>query len=137
MPKEKLRGAYDEVQVEDTLLLKDFKPVSMLKTSAHIPEKARVPAVDAHVHLEEEQGQSAETYLRLMDEVGLEACVTIAHLRGDELLGYVKRFSGAHPDRFRVVVWTDLDELEQTGKVDNLLENMKRYADAGVAGLKF
>ncbi|HUU26972.1 MAG TPA: amidohydrolase family protein [archaeon] len=138
MATQELRGAYDDFEVEDTLLLKDFEPVTILKQSAHIPEKAKFPAVDAHVHLDETEGQSAGSYLRLMDEVGLEACVSIQLLKKeDELSGYLKRFSRAHPDRFKVVIWVGLKELEKTGKVDHFMDWMKRFKDQGVAGIKF
>ncbi len=136
MAENKILGAYDEVEVEDTLLLKDFTPRTVLDQTVHIPEKARFPAVDAHVHLDETGERDVSFYLKLMDEVGLAACVSIQQLWAEELLGYLKRFSGAHPDRFRVVCWPAADMLSEPSGVQKLLDSMKRYKDAGLAGLK-
>ena len=137
MATEELGGAYDEVEVEDTLLLRDFEPVTMLNSTAHIPEKPRFPVVDAHVHLDEINGMTADKYLRLMDQAGIEACVTLCHSRYSEFSGYLKRFSGAHPDRFKVVMWSRLDELEESGKPDHFLDWIKKLKDEGLAGFKF
>ena len=85
MAENKLLGAYDEVEVEDTLLLKDFAPRTMLKQTGNIPDKAGFPAIDAHVHLDETGERDVSFYLKLMDEVGLEACVSIQQLWAEEL----------------------------------------------------
>ena len=113
MDDTKILGAYDEVEVEDTLLLKDFEPRSMLEQEVHIPEKARFPAVDAHVHLDENEERDVSFYLKLMDQVGIEACVSIQELWGEDLLGYLKRFSGNYPERFKVVCWPSTDRYAE------------------------
>lgn len=64
MARHEMRSAYDEVEVEDTLLLKDFQPVTVLKQEIHVPEKARFPAVDSHVHLDEKEGRVPKAILR-------------------------------------------------------------------------
>ncbi|MBN2290629.1 MAG: amidohydrolase family protein [Candidatus Glassbacteria bacterium] len=137
MAETKLFGAYDGVEVEDTLLLRDFTPRTVLVQQTHIPDKPAYPAVDAHVHLDETGERDVSFYLRLMDEVGLAACVSVQQLWGDELLGYLGRFSGSHPDRFRVVCWIDAGKLSGPGGIPEILEGMKRYKDAGLAGVKF
>jgi len=137
MAEKKILGAYDEVEVEDTLLLNDFTPRTILEQTVHIPDKARFAAVDAHVHLDESEQRDVSFYLRLMDKVGLAGCVSIQQLWAEELLGYLERFSGAHPDRFRVVGWAEADKLAGPGGVTEILDWMKRFKDAGMAGLKF
>ena len=137
MARHEMRSAYDEVEVEDTLLLKNFQPVTVLKQEIHVPEKARFPAVDSHVHLDEKECSSAESYLKIMDEAGVEASVSVQLFKGRETFEYLKRFSIAHPGRFKVVMWVGLEDLEQTGRVDHFLDWMKRFKDLGVGGIKF
>jgi predicted TIM-barrel fold metal-dependent hydrolase len=137
MADQELKGAYDEVEVEDTLLLKDFEPKTMLRQKINIPQRPKFPTVDAHVHFDEVKGMTAEKYLKLMDEAGIEACVTLTWLPIEEVPGYIKRFSGTYPDRFKVVIWNHLEELERTGKSDHFLDWMKRLNDMGLAGFKF
>ena len=57
------------------LLLRDFKPKSMLRRPEHIPERAKFPVVDAHNHLFGDP--SAEELLAVMDQVGVRTFVNV------------------------------------------------------------
>ena len=52
------------------LLVKDYKPRSLLRRPEHIPAKARFPVIDTHNHLFGDP--PAENLLKVMDEVGVQ-----------------------------------------------------------------
>lgn len=58
------------------ILLKDFKPRSLLKVEEHVPERAKFPVIDAHNHLFAET--TADDLVRIMDAVGVEAWVNVS-----------------------------------------------------------
>lgn len=57
------------------VLLKDFRPECLLNLTAHVPEKAICPVVDAHNHLFGEL--PAERLIEVMDAVGVRVWVNV------------------------------------------------------------
>jgi predicted TIM-barrel fold metal-dependent hydrolase len=60
---------------KENLLLKDYRPRSMLKRPVHVPEKARFPVVDSHNHLWGDV--PAEKLIDIMDQVGVKVFVNL------------------------------------------------------------
>ncbi|MCX8053054.1 MAG: amidohydrolase, partial [Armatimonadetes bacterium] len=134
------------------LLLRDFKPKSMLKRPDNTPEKARFPAIDAHNHL---FGQiPAEEMVRIMDEVGVQVFVNLSGnvtIPFDER-GYVLRrvpfewfaenYIGRFPDRFAAFTmsdfaqWDDFTLIKDDRFTDLAVQHFEEDVAKGALGLK-
>ena len=55
-PLSSLAQAPGSAKLADTLLLKDFKPRSVLRIPAHEVPKARFPVIDVHNHVNDGHG---------------------------------------------------------------------------------
>lgn len=119
---------------ETDLKLSAFQPVSMLKVPAHNIQRACVPAIDYHNHLDSFQPKDV---LQVMDACGIERIVNITMRVGDEALEVVRRYRSAAPDRFSTIGWMDWSGLEKQDFFARSVEKMERLADEGICGMKF
>lgn len=131
---------------------KDFSPETMLKNTAHIPEQAKFPVIDAHNHLFGDY--SPDELLAVMDAVGIRTfvnvtgnttlpyennCYTIVRRDISTFMnGYVK----AHPGRFGAFTMSDFAQwgdpvlIRDDGFADRCIQQMEVDVDAGARGLK-
>ncbi len=134
------------------LLLKDFQPCSMLKRSAHVPEKARFPVVDAHNHLFGER--DAAEMVRVMDEVGVKTFVNAtgnARVPYDEdgytlvrndLIDFMRSHAEPYPERFCAFTmsefarWDDPCIFGDDGFVEKAVAVLEEDVGKGACGFK-
>lgn len=115
------------------LKLKDFQPVSMLVTPEHTVERARVPAIDYHNHLDAFQ---PEEVLPVMDACNIERVVNITMRPGLGAMEILDRFA-PYRERFSVMAWMDWTGVERADFVPRSLDTLERLAERGVCGIKF
>lgn len=115
------------------LKLSDFAPRSMLLTPVHTVERAAVPAIDYHNHLDAFEPHDV---LRVMDACNIERVVNITMRTGNEAFAIIDKFA-AFPDRFSVIGWMDWSDVEQPGFFQKSVERLERLAERGVCGIKF
>ena len=93
--------------LQDTLLHKDFRPVSIFKTAQTETLKAKYPAIDMHMHApyRGDIEKNAAELLKNMDECGVEKTILFCNTgkRFDELAAVF----GKYPDR--IEMWCGLD----------------------------
>ena len=97
-----------ETGLQDTLLLKDYKPQSIFKTPQTQALKARYPAIDMHMHAPRGGGdlnKAAAELLKNMDECGIEK--TILFCGTGKAFDDTAAVFGKYPDR--IEVWCGLD----------------------------
>jgi predicted TIM-barrel fold metal-dependent hydrolase len=136
----------------DDVLLKDFRPKCLLHVPAHVPERARLPVIDAHNHLFGEL--PAEKLIEVMDAVGVRLWVnvtgnvtmplenntyTIARRDLDVFLdNYVRRY----PGRFAAFTMSDFAQwgdpvlLHDDQFADRCIEHLEEDVKKGACGLK-
>ena len=124
-----------------TLLLKDFKPVSMLHVPVHQVDRAKFYVIDVHNHINDAQGidphMPPARVVAAMDATNVRTIVILTGMWGDKLQHVIDEMVKPYPGRF--MVFTQLD----WSKVDdpNFGEEMVRQVDDSVArgarGLKF
>jgi predicted TIM-barrel fold metal-dependent hydrolase len=95
----------------DVLLLRDFRPRTALRLTAHPVERPRFPVIDAHNHLGSTFGgawsnRTPAELAATLDEAGVERFVDLDGGQGDHLSREIERWHGALPDR--VVVFSGL-----------------------------
>jgi hypothetical protein len=135
----------------DEILLKDFRPKSLLGCAERIPETARFPVVDAHNHLFGDL--SAEKLIEVMDAVGVRVWVnvtgnvtmplenntyTIARREFDH---FAQHYMERYPGRFAALSMSDFAQwgdpiLLKDDFVDRCIGHLEEDLDKGGCGLK-
>jgi len=116
------------------LRLQDYQPVSMLKAAVHEPERALLPAIDYHNHLD---SMDPLDVLAVMDACGIERVVNITMRTGDEALTIMRRFADAAAGRFATIGWMDWSDLNHPEFVQRSLDRLCRLVEHGAVGIKF
>jgi predicted TIM-barrel fold metal-dependent hydrolase len=97
-----------EPGLQDTLLLKDYKPQSIFNVPKTLVLKAKYPAIDMHMHAPRGGGdlnKAAAELLKNMDECGIAKTILFCNT-GKQFDAMAEVF-GKHPDRIQL--WCGLD----------------------------
>jgi predicted TIM-barrel fold metal-dependent hydrolase len=132
------------------LLLKDFRPRSMLHVPETRVEKPRFPVVDVHSHLtftahstkgvatgeEVTFNTTPEEALAVMDRKGIRAMVNLTGGHGRGLEQVLDAFDRAHPGRFYTCVQPIYGEFLDPRYPQLQADAIAKAAAAGARGLK-
>jgi predicted TIM-barrel fold metal-dependent hydrolase len=144
-------------RVKPDLLLKDYKPVRLLKRPDNTPERAKFPVIDAHNHLFGDP--SPEEMLAVMDAVGVRTFVNVTGNVGMPLVdncytierrefdSFLRDYVEPHPGRFAALTmsefarWGDFTLPLRPGPgrqefVDRAIEGLEADVAKGALGLK-
>lgn len=123
--------------------LVDYRPRPMLRVPEHLPERAAVPAVDAHNHLGRWLSRSGTwmvddvaAFVDGMDALGVRGFVNLDGRWGSELEANLDRYDRAFPGRFATFCHLDWGLLARADGVDRLAASLRASAAAGARGLK-
>jgi predicted TIM-barrel fold metal-dependent hydrolase len=125
------------------MLLRDFRPRSMLTTSQTKIERPRFPVIDAHNHLGSGFGEwdqrPVEELLDALDRAGIQKYVDLDGGWGEDILHrHLDHFKAAAPERFAVFGGVDWSQWPEQG--DNFGEwaaqRLREQAARGADGLK-
>jgi predicted TIM-barrel fold metal-dependent hydrolase len=102
---------------KDTLLLRDFKPQSMLHVPVHNIQRARFPVIDVHNHVNDARSSPREhippaDVVAIMDHCNIKTIVILTGKWGEPLQKVVDEMVKPYPGRFMVFTqldWTNLD----------------------------
>ena len=102
---------------KDTLLLRDFKPQSMLHVPVHNIQRARFPVIDVHNHVNDARSSPREhippaDVVAIMDHCNIKTIVILTGKWGESLQKVVDEMVKPYPGRFIVFTqldWTNLD----------------------------
>jgi hypothetical protein len=67
-----------------TLLLKDYRPISLYKSPATKVERAKFPVIDMHSHPYAKTAQQIDEWVKNMDETGVEKTMILTMMTGKE-----------------------------------------------------
>jgi len=123
------------------LKLRDWQPISMLKTRVTRVSLPKFPVIDVHNHL----GGGAETlsldrvrsYLREMDDAGVRTVVNLDGGWDERLRETVAALDEAHPGRFLTFALIDFRDFDKPGWSDREVARLRASFEAGAKGLKF
>ncbi len=122
------------------LLLRDFKPRSMLKVPVHEVERAAFPAVDVHNHVNDARGGGRPVplpeLLARMDRLNLKRIVILTGRWGEALQGVLDRMVKPHPDRFTVFAEPDWSRIDEPGFGEAMAAQIRDAVAHGARGLK-
>lgn len=134
------------------LLLKDFKPTSMLERPSHIPERAKYPVIDSHNHLFGDV--EPEEMIKAMDEVGVKIFVNATGnvsmpfdekgytIKRRDISFFLNHYVSEYPDRFLAYTmsdfarWGDFVLFKEDGFVDKTIQHLEEDIKKGACGFK-
>ncbi len=120
---------------KDTLLLKDFAPVSCLATPDHTPKKAKFPAIDAHIHIGlMNRGLSVGDQVKIMDACGVQTLVNVNGLSPQDIIKF-NEITSPYPGRFITYTRLDWKNLMDPGFAEYAAKELEEAKKAGAKGI--
>jgi len=121
-------------QSPNTILLKDYRPVSIYKIPVTQIAKAKFPIIDMHSHPYAKTTVEIDEWVRNMDEVGVEKTVILTMATGAEFDGILRKYS-KYPERFEMWCGFDLSGYTQPGFGAAAVKELERCRQAGARGV--
>jgi uncharacterized protein len=121
--------------MQDTLLLKNYRPKSIFVVPQTEVLKAKYPAIDIHMHTPrgEDLNAVARELLARKDEVGVEKTILFAGT--GELFERNMAAFGKYPDRFELWCGLDLSGYDKPGFSARVIADLERYVALGARGV--
>jgi predicted TIM-barrel fold metal-dependent hydrolase len=126
----------------DEVLLRDFRPRSMLRVATHEVSRPAAPAIDAHNHVGAVFGggwadRPASELGPILDSAGIAAIVDLDGGHGDGLRAEIERWQSGLPGRVAVFAGLDYDAWAADAAFgESESRRLRDGATAGAAGLK-
>jgi len=117
-----------------TILLKDYRPQSIYKVPVTQIEKAKFPVIDMHSHPEPKTDAEINTWIKNMDEVGVEKSMVLTMSTGKLFDDIYAKYS-KYPDRFEVWCGLDFSASKTPQFADTTVKELQRCHDAGAQGI--
>jgi predicted TIM-barrel fold metal-dependent hydrolase len=118
----------------DTLLLKDYRPVSLFKVPVTEIAKAKFPIIDMHSHPYAKTAAEIDTWIKNMDAVNVEKTMILTMTSGKEFDQINAQYS-KYPDRFEVWCGLDFTGYDQPTFPATAIKELQRCRDAGAKGI--
>jgi predicted TIM-barrel fold metal-dependent hydrolase len=124
-----------------TLLLKDFKPVSMLHVPAHQVDKARFYVIDVHSHVNDaariDEHMPPSRVIEVMNNTNVKTIVILTGMWGDKLQHVLDEMVKPFPGRFMVFTQLDWSKIDDPDFGDEMVAQLRDSVSRGARGLKF
>ena len=124
-------GAVDS---PNTILLKDYRPQSIYKIPTTQIAKAKYPIIDMHSHPYAKTGAEVTTWLKHMDEAGVEKTMILTMATGEEFDGIHAMYS-KYPARFELWCGFDFAGYNNPGFGPAAVKELERCHDKGARGI--
>jgi uncharacterized protein len=121
--------------LQDTLLLKDYRPKSIFRVPETKVLKAKYPAIDMHMHAPRGENTEAlaKEVLKAMDETGVEK--TIIFCGTGETFDRNAAAYGKYPDRFELWCGLDFTGIDKPGFGPATIAELERCVKLGAKGV--
>jgi predicted TIM-barrel fold metal-dependent hydrolase len=133
------KSAQDADQ-KKTLLLKDFKPESMLHRPAHTVGRAKFYVIDVHNHVNDAQGIDdpipPQRVVEMMDATNVKTVVILTGMWGDKLQKVLDTMVKPYPGRFLVFTQIDWSKIDDPNFGQEMVTQLDDAVKRGARGLK-
>jgi predicted TIM-barrel fold metal-dependent hydrolase len=123
-----------------TLLLKDFKPVSMLHVPEHKIDRAKFYVIDVHNHINDAMGiddhMDPKRVVQIMDATNVRTVVILTGMWGDKLQKVIDEMVKPYPGRFMVFTQIDWSKIDDPNFSQKMVEQIDDGVRRGARGLK-
>jgi predicted TIM-barrel fold metal-dependent hydrolase len=124
-----------------TLLLKDFKPVSMLHLKVHPVDRAKFYVIDVHNHVNDAARIDAHMppgrVIEVMNNTNVKTIVILTGMWGNKLQGVIDEMVKPYPGRFMVFTQLDYRKINDPNFGDEMVALLRDSVARGARGLKF
>lgn len=121
-------------QNPDSLLLKNYRPVSVYNIPITKVEHARFPVIDVHSHDYAKTDQDIQTWIRNMDKYGIEKTIILSGQTGPGFDSVVAKY--AHfGNRFEIWCGFDYTGYNSPGWPDHAIKELERCHKMGAKGV--
>ena len=123
------------------LLLRDFKPISMLHAHAHNVERARFPVIDVHNHVDDARSKGrghippAEV-IATMDRCNISKIVILTGGWKQDLQKVIDEMVRPYPGRFIVFTQIDWSKIDDPDFSQEMVQQLDDAVARGARGLK-
>lgn len=118
----------------NTILLKDYRPVSIFKVPVTNVEKAKFPIIDMHSHPYPKTDAEITTWLKNMDEVNVEKTMVLTMTTGKAFDEFYAKYS-KYPDRFEVWCGLDFAGYNTSAFPNSAVKELERCKEKGAKGI--
>lgn len=121
--------------LQDSLLLKDYRPQSIFKIPQTRVDKARYPAIDMHMHAPRGGNLDSIALIQIknMDEAGVQK--TILFCGTGKTFDQLAAVYGKYPDRFQLWCGFDLTGYDKPGFGPATIAELERCVGLGARGV--
>lgn len=130
----------EDADQKKTLLLKDFRPVSMLHAPAHSIDRAKFYVIDVHNHVNDAQGISHPMdpagVIRIMDSTNVKTVVILTGMWGNALQKVIDTMVKPYPGRFMVFTQIDWSKIDDPNFSRETVAQLDNAVARGARGLK-
>src|SRR5438270_2723126 len=129
-----------DAEQKKTLLLKDFKPTSMLHASVHNVDRAKYYVIDVHNHTNDAAGigerMPPQRVLDVMNNTNVRTVVILTGLWGDKLQKVMDEMVKPYPGRFIVFTQIDWTKIDDPNFSQEMVTQLDDAVHRGARGLK-
>jgi uncharacterized protein len=118
----------------ETILLKDYRPKSIYKIPITEVPKAKFPVIDMHSHPYAKTPAEIASWVRNMDEVGIEKIMVLTETSGQEFVEMKKKFA-PYPSRFEIWCGFDYTGYNKPGFGPEAVRALERCHELGAGGV--
>jgi predicted TIM-barrel fold metal-dependent hydrolase len=123
-----------------TLLLKDFKPATMMHAPVHEIPKAKFYVIDMHNHFNDaariDEHRPAQDGIKAMDNTNVKTVVILTGMWGDKLQGVIDEMVKPFPGRFMVFAQYDWSKIDDPNFSQEMVAQLDDAVARGARGLK-
>jgi predicted TIM-barrel fold metal-dependent hydrolase len=129
-----------DAEQKKTLLLRDFKPVSMLHVPAHHVDRAKFYVIDVHNHINDAMGIDnpvpPQQVIEVMDKTNVRTVVILTGMWGDKLQKVIDQMVKPYPGRFMVFAQFDWSKINDPNFSQEMVAQLDDAVARGARGLK-
>lgn len=121
-------------QTSNSLLLKNYRPVSIYKTPNTIVDKAAFPVIDMHSHPYAASDKEIDEWVKIMDAVGIQKTLLLTYTAGRAFDSLVQKYS-RYPGRFELWCGFDYTGYQTPGWQKHAVAELERCYKKGARGV--
>ncbi len=132
--------AASDADQKKTLLLKDFKPSSMLHAPVHPVDRAKFYVIDVHNHINDAAGiedrMPPQQVIDVMDATNVKTVVILTGMWGEKLQSVMDTMVKPYPGRFIVFEQIDWSKIDDPNFSQEMVAQLDDSVARGARGLK-
>lgn len=119
----------------DSILLKDYRPVSIFNVPVTNVEKPKYPVIDMHTHDYVRTKEAVDSVVAIMDDCGIEQAHIMQCNWISDTYDIVAERYAAYPDRFKLWFCLDYTDFDSPDWTERAIAQVEKYHEMGAVGI--